>query len=252
MKDILVHRQELRPVRDGRMEWTPVSETLSLEPERSAIIIVDMWDRHWCTGANLRGAPLADRIDRAVRRARSEGFLIVHAPSDVASYYAGTPARERFLAEADATPAPIVRDIAPPPSPLDASDGGSDTPRADAFPPNTIVWTRQTERIAIDQERDLICDDEGDALFGCLSRRGIRSLIYMGVHTNMCVVGRSFGIIAMLRRGMSALLARDLTDTMYNPARSPYVAHDEGTRLYTGYVEKFLCPTLDAGEAFRG
>ena len=73
MKDILVHRQELRPVRDGRMEWTPVSETLSLEPERSAIIIVDMWDRHWCTGANLRGAPLADRIDRAVRRARSEG-----------------------------------------------------------------------------------------------------------------------------------------------------------------------------------
>jgi hypothetical protein len=37
---------------------------------------------------------------------------------------------------------------------------------------------------------------------------------------------------------------RDLTDAMYNPFRSPYVSHDEGTRLVVEFIEKFWCPTL--------
>jgi hypothetical protein len=31
---------------------------------------------------------------------------------------------------------------------------------------------------------------------------------------------------------------------MYNPARRPYVSHDEGTELVIAYIEKFWCPTL--------
>ncbi len=34
----------------------------------------------------------------------------------------------------------------------------------------------------------------------------------------MCVLGRSFAIKTMVRRGKNVMLARDLTDTMYNPA----------------------------------
>ena len=47
-----------------------------------------------------------------------------------------------------------------------------------------------------------------------------------------------------MRRGIPVALVRDLTDTMYNPARPPYVSHDEGTRLVVEYIEKFWCPTI--------
>ena len=40
----------------------------------------------------------------------------------------------------------------------------------------------------------------------------------LGVHTNMCVLGRPFGLRNMARFGKNVVLVRDLTDTMYNPA----------------------------------
>jgi hypothetical protein len=42
---------------------------------------------------------------------------------------------------------------------------------------------------------------------------------------------------------MPIALIRDLTDALYNPARPPYVSHEEGTRLVVEYIEKFWCPT---------
>ena len=80
--------------------------------------------------------------------------------------------------------------------------------------------------------------------------RSIENLLIMGVHTNMCVLHRSFGIKQMVRWGMNVALFRDLTDTMYNPARSPYVSHDEGTRLVVEFIEKFWCPTLLSDDLF--
>ena len=35
---------------------------------------------------------------------------------------------------------------------------------------------------------------------------------------------------------------------MYNPAKAPYVSHDEGTRLVVEYIEKFWAPTVLSGE----
>ena len=45
---------------------------------------------------------------------------------------------------------------------------------------------------------------------------------------------------------MDVALIRDLTDTMYNPARPPYVSHEEGTRLVVGYIEKHWCGTVES------
>ena len=67
---------------------------------------------------------------------------------------------------------------------------------------------------------------------------GIEHLFIMGVHTNMCVLNRSFAIKQMVRWGKQVALVRDLTDAMYNPARPPYVSHAEGTDLVIGYIER--------------
>lgn len=173
-------------------------------------------------------------------------MLIVHAPSSTMDFYEGTEARSRFLRteKPGAIPEPVhIMDY---PQPIDSSDGGSDT--IDKYPPNTNVWKRQTEKIFIDQSKDLVCGDEGEQLFACLTAGGIKHLIYMGVHTNMCILGRSFGIKNMLRWGMKTVLVRDLTDAMYNPAKPPYVSHEEGTALIVEYIEKFYCPTIDSGQ----
>ncbi len=77
-----------------------------------------------------------------------------------------------------------------------------------------------------------------------MQQRGIKNLIAMGVHTNMCVLNRPFGIKQMTRWGVRCVLVRDLTDAMYNPQRPPYVSHERGTELIVEYIEKYWCPSV--------
>jgi hypothetical protein len=56
----------------------------------------------------------------------------------------------------------------------------------------------------------------------------------------------------MVRCGIDTVLIRDLTDTMYNPARRPYVSHDAGTALVVDFIEKFWCPTVTSDEVVEG
>jgi nicotinamidase-related amidase len=232
--------------KDGLRCWETLEEKVQYPAAETTVIIVDMWDQHWSSGATRRCGVLAEKINDTARRAREKGVLIVHAPSSAMDFYEGTEARSRFLRTEKPGTIPEPVHIEDYPQPIDSSDGGSDT--IDKYPPNTNVWKRQTEKIFIDQSKDLVCGDEGEQLFACLAARGIKYLIYMGVHTNMCILGRSFGIKNMLRRSMKTVLVRDLTDAMYNPAMPPYVSHEEGTALIVGYIEKFYCPTIDSGQ----
>src|ERR1044072_6919878 len=43
---------------------TSVEERIALQPERTALIICDMWDDHWCKGAALRVVELAGPMNQ--------------------------------------------------------------------------------------------------------------------------------------------------------------------------------------------
>ena len=73
----------------------------------------------------------------------------------------------------------------------------------------------------------------------------------MGVHTNMCVLGRSFAIRQMTRWGVNCILVRDLTDTMYNPRMKPYVPHEKGTELVISHIERYWCPSILSRDLLR-
>jgi hypothetical protein len=133
-----------------------------------------------------------------------------------------------------------------PPLPVDAADGGTDT----GEPTWHQAWSRQHPSIHIDQDRDGI-SDQGREVYSFLRGEGRGRLLIMGVHTNMCVLNRSFAIKQMVRWGLEVALLRDLTDAMYNPARPPYVGHEEGTRLVVEYIEKFWCPTILSEDLLR-
>ena len=247
MLNYSLRRQRLVMV-DGFRQWEIYEEAAGYKASETVLIIVDMWDQNWSTGANRRADVLADKINAAAIRARDKGILIVHAPSGTMDFYEGTEARKRFLSletpPAEQIPHPV--NIVDYPHPVDSSDGGSDTD--DPYPAGTNTWRRQTEKIFIDQSRDLLMGDEGDRLYAHLVSRGIKFLIYAGVHANMCVLNRTFALRTMLRMGYKTALIRDLTDAMYNPAKSPYVSHEEGTALVIGYIEKFYSPTIDSGQ----
>ena len=73
-------------------------------------------------------------------------------------------------------------------------------------------------------------------------------MILTGVHTNMCVLGRPFGLRQMAKNGKHVVLMRDMTDTMYNPERAPHVSHFTGTDLIVAHIEKYVCPTITSGQ----
>ncbi|OQA44305.1 MAG: Isochorismatase family protein [Chloroflexi bacterium ADurb.Bin325] len=222
----------------GRAVWQPRVEARAVPAEAAALIICDMWDAHWSRGAMERTAAMAPRVDEVVRAARRRGVHIIHAPSETLAFYAGSPARGRMAQHAGAGPAASEAQAGPA-LPIDDSDGGSDTGET----PWRRAWTRQHPAIEIDEARDGISDD-GAEICAYFAAHAIRQALILGVHTNMCILNRSFGIKALVRRGTPVALVRDLTDAMYNPARPPYVSHDEGTRLVVEYIEKFWCPTI--------
>ena len=58
------------------------------------------------------------------------------------------------------------------------------------------AWHRQHPAIEI-KDGDAISDN-GQEVYNILKQKGLKNLLYMGVHTNMCVLGRSFAIKAMV------------------------------------------------------
>src|SRR5262249_13612359 len=90
--------------------------------------------------------------------------------------------------------------------------------------------------------------DNGEEVYGLLHAHGIENVILMGVHTNMCVLGRPFSIRQLVRWGKNVVLMRDMTDAMYNPDGPPFVSHFEGTDLVVEHIEKYWCPTVTSAD----
>ena len=130
--------------------------------------------------------------------------------------------------------------------PIDDADGGCD----DQPPCKTASpWRRQIEAIEI-RDGDAITDSA--EAFYLMRQRGITNVIVMGVHENMCVLGRPFSIRQMVRLGQNVALLRDLTDTMYNSRSKPNVNHFIGTDLVAWHIERYWCPTFTSDQIVGG
>ncbi|HUT25600.1 MAG TPA: ThuA domain-containing protein [Sumerlaeia bacterium] len=234
---------------EGSGEFRPVIAEEKWKPSETAVIICDMWNEHWCKGATRRVAEMAPRMNQFVGVAREKGALIVHAPSGTIDHYKDHPARKRAQNAPKAADLPegiaggcgwIDEKEEKAGLPVDASDGGCDCEPQCKHPP--YPWTQQIDTIDI-RDEDAITDSGVEA-WNLFAERGIRNVILVGVHTNMCVVGRPFGLRNMARFGKNVVLVRDLTDTMYNPRKAPFVSHFTGTDLIVEHIEKYICPTI--------
>lgn len=227
--------------------WRTVQDVQQVPADKVAILISDMWDTHQYTGAARRVDAMAPRMNQALCAARRKGVHIIHAPNDCMDFYAGHPARIRMSASPTYLP-PNPRPLEGAPPPFGPESEQSDTPGMDLpYSATQVPWTRQHAAIEIDQDRDGIAVS-GLEVYSYLRHHGIERYLIMGVHTNCCVMHRTFGIVQMTRWGVPTALVRDLTDAIYDPYRPPYVSHDDGTRLVVEYIEKFWCPTIESSD----
>src|ERR1051325_5601454 len=90
-------RTRVQPFK-GIGEWQEAHFGTTLPVARTAVLICDMWDKHWCTGASRRVGELAERMEPVIEAARSHGIQIIHSPSDVMDFYKAAPQRLRMLA----------------------------------------------------------------------------------------------------------------------------------------------------------
>ena len=217
--------------------WDEVAIQKDFPVAETAILLCDVWDNHWCSGATQRVDVMAPTMNSVVKTARENGIQIVHSPSGTLDFYADTPYRQKIVNFPRIDPSESL-DLSDPPLPIDDSDGGCDTGNERQY----AAWSRQHAAIEI-TGNDVISDD-GREIYSFIHQHGIKNLIIMGVHTNMCVLGRSFGIRQMTKWGIRCVLVRDLTDAMYNPKRAPYVSHERGTELVIEHIEKYWCPSI--------
>jgi nicotinamidase-related amidase len=249
-KSFVLHLRARVETAPGSGRYHTLTKTATWDAAKTAVVICDMWDKHWCPGATARVAEMAPRMNEVVAAARRRGALIIHCPSDTMGFYKDTP--QRKLAQA----APKVEPRVPlerwcrldpkreAPLPIDDTDGG-----CESGVKSYKAWARQIEAIHI-EPGDAVTDS-AEAYY-LMQQRGIEYVVVMGVHTNMCVLGRPFSIRQMVAQGKNVVLVRDMTDTMYNPARAPFVSHFTGTDLVVEHIEKFWCPTVTSADVIGG
>lgn len=237
-------------------QWQVLEQRTVWSSARTAVVVCDMWDRHWCQGASARVAEMAPRMNQVLNALRDRGVLIIHCPSETMGFYRSHPGRllAQSVPKVDVKAqllacATRVRQTDPP-HPIDASDGGCDCqPACRIGPMPPFPWSRQIATLEI-KEGDAITDNV--EAYSLMRQRGITNVIVLGVHENMCVLNRAFAIKQMVKLGQNVALVRDLTDTMYNSRRRPNVDHFTGNDLMTWHIENYWCPTFTSDQIVGG
>jgi hypothetical protein len=248
-----------------------------VEGNEVALILIDLWDVHWCSTMETRAELLAKKINQLLPAMRKNGVCIIHAPAMVGQFYEkeendknGFLRRQAFLnAQLSATDKRKIRELrtdeqvqeitwnpSPKPSPAnwaaplqqdgcDGVDFRSATPKTPHWPP-----TRQHLWIEIDEPDIVANENESYRILMFLRSRYIRHLVFAGCATNECVLYTRNTSIHYMKQLMTAFsvseitcyLARDLTDTMYEkPRNAPsYEVHDSGTAATVTWIERHL------------
>jgi hypothetical protein len=188
---------------------------------------------------------MVPRMNAVLDVARRLGMQVIWNPSDVVTSYSGYPQYEKAIAVERHAP-PVVRDL--PRTTFTAPGGGCMCGPGFRCRVN-YGWDDMHPDLTIGDD-DLISSST-DEIYSLLAGRGVTDIIYMGVHTNVCVYGKPGAISYMWQAGFNCFLASDLNDaiTLYNPATA--YTPDKGTAEIDGNLEAAGIRNINMAEAFR-
>ena len=210
--------------------------TEKVDPRHVGVIAVDVWNFHWCKTATMRVDAIVPRMNKALDAARALGMTVMLCPSDVVDNYVGYPQREAVFA-LPKFPVPSVVNVTCPPVP----DAGGCACGRERCAVN-YGWDGMHPGLRIG-EADLMPETQAEVYAIC-KKFGLTHLIYVGFHTQICLLGKPMGLKAMKSAGLRCVLARDMTDAHpgYDPARN--FTPDLNTEQVVEHFEKYLAPTI--------
>ncbi len=227
----------------------PIVTRTELDPAKVVMVVVDMWDRHWCKTYTARVENMVARMNQTAAAARKLGIQVVWAPSDVVGFYKNHPQRQAMLAiPTHPEPKTVAFDPPTPPEGLDCCECGPDRPCK-----NASVWTRQHSGLQI-ADGDLIGDcNNARELYNLCAERGLDTILYLGVASNMCVCHRSFGILNSKHHGFRALFVRDLVEAITANGLHPATKQSDwnftpakGSARTERYLEQHIAPSIES------
>ncbi len=230
---------QTRELDSGRI----VLATEQIDPARVGVIAVDVWNFHWCKTATMRVDAIVPRLNQALEAARGLGMTVMLCPSDVVENYVGYPQRQAVLALPEVAVPTLVEVTCP--EPPDA--GGCACGREKCAV--NYGWDGMHPGLRIG-EQDLMPDTQSE-VFAICRQRGLTHLIYVGFHTQVCLLGKPMGLKAMKSAGLECILARDMTDAHpgYDPARG--FTPDLNTEQVVEHFEKHLAPTIHFADELK-
>jgi hypothetical protein len=191
-----------------------------------------------------RVAALVPRMNKVLDAARRLHMQVLWAPTAVVSDYVGTKQREAALG-VPLFPMPAVSPLACP-----LSVKGKDCMCGPGIACiRNFGWDGMQPGLRIDPA-DRITLGAAE-LYSNSKQLGLTHLIYMGVHTNACIINRPEGIRAIAPTGLKCMLARDLTDALtdYNPETG--FTPDTGTIRTIEDIERAGIPSIDLGAEMK-
>ncbi len=221
----------------------PIEEAITIDPTQVAMVLVDTWNKHPVKShLESTGTIMRTLIAPLLHAVRSAGVPLIYAPSpDVAPLYPQW--RRRF---GDRALTPRSPSVSWPPPELRARQGDfaryarqpGETPPGYTGPyPECWRWDGIAEVIAPQDQDDVVAT--GDELNEVLTEHRAAFLLYVGFATNICVMHRDYGVLAMGARGYIPILIRDCTigiesgDTLPEMLATRAAIHDVERRYYT-------------------
>lgn len=226
----------------SREKGKPVERRESVDPSHVGVVAIDMWNYHWCKTATGRVAALVPRMNATLAGARKLGMQVFLCPTDSTDKYVGTPPRERAAVWPRRT-VPWGPEINCPPVPGYGSGCMCGSPSCQG----NYGWDGMHPDLVIGETDLMPTDAEG--LYSICHDQGITHLIIVGVHTQICVLGKPTGIRNMKRAGFECVLARDLTDALTGYVPQQNIIPDDSTAKIVAHFEEHLAPTVNFWES---
>ncbi len=226
-----------------------------------AVIVCDMWDVHWSPAALRRADGLALRLADFLKAARNHGAIVIHSPGECMDFYRDHPGRRLAVAtEKEYRPTELIRSLIEngkkenlpagmksschslpgEPALMGPESSRDDTQqelddwksylgsRGYKFP---FPWTRQTDLIPI-AAGDYVTDI-GHEVWSALA--GLERVALVGIHTDLCVAARPYGLRRLVKIGKQVTLVGDLTDTLCCDLS-----------LALDHVARYICPVAES------
>jgi nicotinamidase-related amidase len=214
--------------------------TERLDPRNVGIVVVDMWNYHWCRTCLPRAGALVPRMNAAFDRARSLGMQVIFLPTDVILAYEFYPQRQAVLALPQ-QPLPQRLKINPPNAIYPDYRYCECGPGPQCL--QNYGWTAMNATLQV-RDNDLIANGEHEVYNICVAR-GLKHLLYAGIATNICLLGKPGAASNMIRDGMKCMFARDLTDAMSTYDLERGYTPDQGTEQAIAAIERSAMPSVD-------